>query len=79
MGLDQNDRWPEQLENRFWRFFAGLVRRGRRRCAGDIDLTEINRMFGWGAEASLHLTSEPATEGCAETPTATERGKEGGI
>jgi len=49
IGLDQNDRWPEPLERRFWRYFAGLVRRGRQRCSGDMDMTEINRMFGWDA------------------------------
>lgn len=32
------------LFNAFWR---RLVARARRRCAGDIDKAEIDRMFGW--------------------------------
>lgn len=47
LGIGKNDPWPEQLENRYWRFWMGLVGRARRMAAGDIDMTEINKMFGW--------------------------------
>lgn len=47
MGIGPSDRWPSTLENRYWRFWLGLVARARRKAAGDIDMAEINRMFGW--------------------------------
>ena len=37
-----------QLRIRFWTFWDKLVKIARERCsAGDIDIDEINRMFGW--------------------------------
>lgn len=39
--------WNDDLRRRFWRFWNALVARARRRCAGDMDMHEINRMFGW--------------------------------
>jgi len=47
LGLARDQRWPEALENRFWRYWGGLLRRARRRCAGDLDMAEINKLFGW--------------------------------
>lgn len=47
MGREEGMRWPVSLENRYWRFWHGLIRRGRKKCAGDLDMTEINRLFGW--------------------------------
>jgi hypothetical protein len=41
--------WSDQLLDRFWRFWAALEKRAQRRCAGDVDVAEINKMFGWDA------------------------------
>jgi len=46
-GLKVTERWPRSLENRFWRIWACIVAIGRARCAGDIDMAEINKLFGW--------------------------------
>ena len=47
LGCSRSERWPEALENRYWRYFGGLVARARRLSAGDLDMTEINALFGW--------------------------------
>jgi hypothetical protein len=47
LGLSQSERWPEALENRYWRFWSALVARARRKAAGDVDMAEIGKMFGW--------------------------------
>jgi len=41
--------WDDALRTRFWRYWHGLVRRGRRQMedTGSIDVDEIHRMFGW--------------------------------
>lgn len=39
--------WTPDAEASFYRFWNRLVARARRRCAGDIDMTEIKKMFGW--------------------------------
>lgn len=41
--------WSTELRRRYWRFWDALVARARRRCAGDVDMTEVNKMFGWDA------------------------------
>jgi hypothetical protein len=47
LGLSRTERWPENLERRYWRYFGGLVARARRMAAGDLDMAEINKLFGW--------------------------------
>lgn len=47
MGCEGDNDWPDELERRFWRYFGGLVARARRMAAGDLDMTEINKLFGW--------------------------------
>lgn len=48
LGLSANERWPSQLNRRFWRFWDGLVRRAERlERDGRVDEAEINKMFGW--------------------------------
>jgi hypothetical protein len=39
--------WNDDLRARFWRIWRQLVVRARRRAAGDIDMSEINRIMGW--------------------------------
>jgi hypothetical protein len=39
--------WPQDLDNRYWRVWGAIVRRARSETAGDIDMDEINKMFGW--------------------------------
>ncbi len=39
--------WSPELRVRFWRFWDALKARGQRRCAGDVDVAEINKLFGW--------------------------------
>lgn len=39
--------WSESSRISFWAFWNRLVAQARKKCAGDIDETEINRMFGW--------------------------------
>jgi hypothetical protein len=47
MGLTGSDRWPRELERRFWVFWGGLIRRAVRiETEGRIDPAEIERMFG---------------------------------
>lgn len=48
LGFKRNDRWPDNLENRYWRFWASLMARVARRSAeGHLDQAAIERMFGW--------------------------------
>lgn len=47
MGYKRTDRWPDELEARWWRLWAGVIRRVRRAADGHIDQAEIERMFGW--------------------------------
>jgi hypothetical protein len=48
LGYKRTDRWPDELESRWWRLWAGVIRRVRRRADGHIDKAEIERLFGWG-------------------------------
>lgn len=41
------ERWPDELERRYWRFFGGMIARYHRGLVGYIDEREINKMFGW--------------------------------
>lgn len=40
-------QWPVDLDARFWRVWGAIVRRARNETAGDLDMKEINAMFGW--------------------------------
>ncbi len=52
MGFKRNDRWPVDLEERYWRFWQGLCRRVRARSTeGTLDEKEIMEMFGWSDDA----------------------------
>lgn len=51
LGYGRNERWPEALERRYWRFWEGLLRRVRSRSTeGFLDQREIERLFGWTDE-----------------------------
>lgn len=39
--------WSPELNRRLWRVWFRLVGIARARSAGDIDMDEINKMFGW--------------------------------
>ena len=39
--------WSEELGRRLDRIWAAIVRRARSATAGDIDMDEINKLFGW--------------------------------
>lgn len=39
--------WPRDLITRYERVWGAIVRRARNETAGDIDMQEINAMFGW--------------------------------
>lgn len=39
--------WPQDLNRRYWRVWFRIVAIGRARTAGDIDMDEINKLFGW--------------------------------
>lgn len=46
--LAKRHGWTPALRRRFWRFWGGLVAQARRKAAGDdLDMGEINKMFGW--------------------------------
>jgi hypothetical protein len=47
LGIPEGGDWPPKLEQRYWRFFAGMIRRYHRGMAGWIDVDEINKLFGW--------------------------------
>lgn len=52
LGFKRNERWPDDLENRYWRFWASLMARvARRSTQGSLDQKEIERMFGWADDA----------------------------
>jgi len=44
----KNGGWSPQLIRRFEVLWDAIIRRARSRAAGDVDMTEINKMFGWG-------------------------------
>lgn len=50
LGYKRSDRWPDELEARWWRLWAGVMRRVRRSADGHIDKAAIDRLFGWGNE-----------------------------
>jgi hypothetical protein len=50
-GFKVTSRWPQELESRYWRIWSRIVAIGRARCAGDIDMAEINKLFGWDEAA----------------------------
>jgi hypothetical protein len=45
--IEKKTGWTMALERRYQRFWCGLVRRVRAGSAGDLDMKEINAMFGW--------------------------------
>lgn len=49
LGYKRTDRWPDELEDRWWRLWKGVMRRVRRGAEGHIDEEAIKRMFGWDA------------------------------
>lgn len=50
MGYRRVDRWPDELEDRWWSLWRGVIRRVRRGAEGRIDQAAIERMFGWDDE-----------------------------
>ncbi len=46
-GYRRTDRWPDELEERWWRLWRGVIRRVRRGADGHIDQAAIERLFGW--------------------------------
>lgn len=47
-GFRRHDRWPDELQERRWRLWCGVVRRIRRGPPeGHIDQKAIERLFGW--------------------------------
>lgn len=47
LGVSPGDRWPENLERSYWRMWDRLLKRADEIMEGDVDMTEINKMFGW--------------------------------
>lgn len=47
LGFVPGEPWPDEIARPFFRFWNTLIERGQKRCAGDLDMTEINKMFGW--------------------------------
>lgn len=47
LGYKRTDRWPDELEDRWWRLWRGVMRRVRRGAEGHIDEQAIRAMFGW--------------------------------
>lgn len=49
LGLSNKDRWPDELEHGYWRFWELLIRNARARHTGTgaLDPSEINRLFGF--------------------------------
>lgn len=43
----KDGRWSPDLDRRYWRVWFRLVALARARTAGDIDMDEINKLFGW--------------------------------
>ncbi|APZ81835.1 hypothetical protein vBEliSR6L_70 [Erythrobacter phage vB_EliS_R6L] len=51
LGYSKTERWPDDLEARWWRAWAAIARRVQRRSTeGLMDEAEIRRMFGWADE-----------------------------
>lgn len=50
LGYKRTDRWPEELEERWWSLWRGVMRRVRRGAEGHIDEQAIRRLFGWADE-----------------------------
>lgn len=50
-GFKLSDVWSADLEARYWRIWRRILALGRARCAGDIDMDEINKLFGWDEAA----------------------------
>lgn len=47
-GHAKTEIWPDELEDRYWRVWFAIVRRVRARSTdGQLDVTEINKLFGW--------------------------------
>lgn len=47
MGFKNNDRWPDELEERFWEFWRRLIANARHKAnGGNLDLAQIERLFG---------------------------------
>lgn len=40
-------KWTPDLDARYWRIWPNILRHARGLTAGDIDMKEINAMFGW--------------------------------
>lgn len=48
LGFTKSERWPPDLERRWWVLWHGTVRRVQKRSTeGRLDQREIERMFGW--------------------------------
>ena len=49
MGIGKGQRWPDDLEASYWRFWEALIgsARARHAAGGTIDQDEINKLFGW--------------------------------
>lgn len=61
LGYARTARWPRELEARWWRLWAGLVRRARQQSTeGMLDEAEINKLFGWDAEIPQAESGRPA-------------------
>lgn len=48
LGYKRTDRWPDELEERWWSLWRGVLRRIKRPAEGHIDQAAIERLFGWG-------------------------------
>lgn len=47
MGFKDNDRWPDELEERYWEFWRRLIANARHKAkGGNLDLAQIERLFG---------------------------------
>lgn len=52
LGYSRTERWPDELEARWWRVWSAIARRVQSRSTeGDLDQREIERMFGWSDDA----------------------------
>lgn len=45
--LEKKHGWTPDLDARYWRIWPNILRHARGLTAGDIDMKEINAMFGW--------------------------------
>lgn len=47
LGYGPNDRWPDELEESYWRFWRRLISNARHKAAGgNLDIAQIERLFG---------------------------------